>query len=69
MAHHNVDAVVVGVGAAGAVRVRKLADAGWRVVGLDAGPHWDPQSDFLCDEHSMTKLFWRDPRLFAIQNS
>jgi choline dehydrogenase-like flavoprotein len=63
MAHDEVHAVVVGVGAAGGVLVRKLADAGWRVVGLDAGPHWDPQSDFLSDESAMTKLFWRDRRV------
>jgi choline dehydrogenase-like flavoprotein len=61
--HDEVDAVVVGVGAAGAVLVRKLADAGWRVVGLDAGPHWNPQSDFLSDERAMHKLFWRDRRV------
>jgi choline dehydrogenase-like flavoprotein len=60
MAHDEVDAVVVGVGAAGGVLIRKLADAGWRVLGLDVGPHWDPQSDFRSDESAMTKLFWRD---------
>jgi choline dehydrogenase-like flavoprotein len=61
--HDEVDAVVVGVGAAGAILVRKLADAGWRVVGLDAGPHWNPQTDFLSDERAMHKLFWRDRRV------
>ena len=63
MAADEVDAVVVGVGAAGAVLLRKLTDAGWRVVGLEAGPHWDPQTDFLSDEQAMTKLFWRDRRV------
>jgi choline dehydrogenase-like flavoprotein len=63
MAADDVDAVIVGVGAAGGVLIRKLRDAGWRVVGLDAGPHWDPQTDFLSDERSMTKLFWRDRRV------
>ena len=63
MAADEVDAVVVGVGAAGGVLIRKLTEAGWHVVGLDAGPHWDPQKDFLSDERSMSKLFWRDRRV------
>jgi choline dehydrogenase-like flavoprotein len=61
--HDEVDAVVVGVGAAGGVLVKKLAQAGWRVVGLDAGPHWNPREDFVSDERTMHKLYWRDRRI------
>jgi choline dehydrogenase-like flavoprotein len=61
--HEDVDAVVVGVGAAGGVLVKKLAEAGWSVVGLEAGPHWDPHRDFVSDERTMHKLYWRDRRV------
>lgn len=66
--HDEVDAVIVGVGAAGGVLLKKLAAAGWSVVGLDAGPHWDPHRDFLSDEQAMHKLYWRDRRVTAGQD-
>lgn len=59
----EVDACVVGVGAAGGVLVKELAEAGWSVVGLEAGPHWDSQRDFVSDERTMHKLYWRDRRI------
>ena len=58
-----VDVCVVGVGAAGGVLVKELAEAGWSVVGLDAGPHWNSQEDFVSDERTMQKLYWRDRRI------
>ena len=61
--HDPVDAVVVGVGAAGGVLLRELAHAGWRVVGLEAGPHWSSQRDFVSDELTMRKLAWRERRI------
>jgi choline dehydrogenase-like flavoprotein len=61
----EVDACVVGIGAAGGVLVKELAEAGWSVVGLEAGPHWDSQADFVSDERTMHKLYWRDRRITA----
>jgi gluconate 2-dehydrogenase alpha chain len=43
------DAVIVGVGAAGALAARLLARAGLRIVGLEAGP-WRTSRDFVPDE-------------------
>lgn len=43
------DVVLVGVGAAGALAARILAQAGLRVVGLEAGP-WRTNRDFVPDE-------------------
>jgi choline dehydrogenase-like flavoprotein len=63
--HDRVDAVVVGVGAAGGVLLRELAHAGWRVVGLEAGPHWSSRRDFVSDELTMRKLAWRERRITA----
>jgi hypothetical protein len=43
----------------------KLAEAGFSVVILDAGPHWDPAHDFVSDETASHKLFWTDERVTA----
>lgn len=59
----EVDACVIGIGAAGGVIVKELAEAGWSVVGLEAGPHWDSHQDFVSDERTMHKLYWRDRRI------
>ncbi len=40
----EVDLVIVGAGAGGSVLTQRLARAGWRVVCLDAGPFWDPDT-------------------------
>ena len=40
----EVDLVIVGCGAGGATLMQRLARAGWRVVALDAGPFWDPDT-------------------------
>ena len=42
----TVDLVVVGCGAGGSVLLQRLARRGWRVIGLDAGPFWDPDTDW-----------------------
>ena len=41
----EVDVCIVGVGAAGGVLAYELSRAGLEVVGIDAGPFWNPQSD------------------------
>jgi choline dehydrogenase-like flavoprotein len=59
----EVDFCVVGTGAGGGVVGAKLAEAGFSVVILDAGPHWDPAHDFISDETASHKLFWTDERV------
>ena len=44
------DVVIVGAGAAGGVLGKELAEAGFRVVVLEAGPRWVPERDFVSDE-------------------
>jgi len=60
-----VDAVVIGTGAGGAPLLARLAQAGLRVVALEAGRHWDPSREFATDERAQAKLFWNDERLSA----
>lgn len=59
----EVDVVIVGLGAAGGVLLRTLAKAGLKVVGIEAGPFWDPQKDFASDELHARTLAWNDTRL------
>ncbi|MCA1654698.1 MAG: GMC family oxidoreductase [Sphingomicrobium sp.] len=63
-----VDAVVIGTGAGGAPLLSRLAEAGLKVVALEAGRHWQPQQDFATDEEEQNKLFWMDERLSAGAN-
>jgi choline dehydrogenase-like flavoprotein len=58
-----VDAVVVGCGAGGGVLTQRLARAGWRVVALDAGPFWDPDTDWVSDEAGSHHLYWTETRV------
>ena len=58
-----VDAVVIGTGAGGAPLLSSLAEAGLKVVALEAGQWWDPPQDFATDEEAQNKLFWMDERL------
>ena len=39
--NEEVDYLIVGVGAGGGVMLQRLARAGFRVLGLEAGPFWD----------------------------
>ncbi|HLM83747.1 MAG TPA: GMC family oxidoreductase, partial [Candidatus Bathyarchaeia archaeon] len=57
------DILIIGLGAAGGVLFGKLAEAGLHVTGLDAGPHWETEKDFVSDEREMEKLKWNDPRI------
>ena len=57
------DAVVIGTGAGGAPLLARLAAAGLRVVGLEAGRQWNPAQDFATDERAQRDLFWNDERL------
>lgn len=62
-ANEEVDAVIVGAGAAGGVLAKELSEAGMRVVVLEAGPFRDPQRDFASDELAMKALGWEETRL------
>jgi choline dehydrogenase-like flavoprotein len=57
------DILLIGLGAAGGVLFGKLAEAGFDVTGIDAGPHWETEKDFVSDEREMEKLKWNDPRI------
>ena len=63
MSRDEVDFCIVGAGAAGGVLGARLAEAGFSVVLLDAGPHWDPTRDFVSDEVGSRHLFWTDERI------
>lgn len=59
----EVDFCIVGVGSAGGVLVQRLARAGFSVVGLEAGPFWDTERDWVSDEAGSHKLYWNDLRI------
>jgi choline dehydrogenase-like flavoprotein len=61
----EVDVAIVGCGAGGATLLQRLARAGWRAVGFDAGPFWDPDHDWVSDEAGSHHLYWTDPRVIA----
>ena len=61
----EVDVVIVGCGAGGATLLQRLARAGWRAVGLDAGPFWDPEQDWVSDEAGSHHLYWTEPRVIG----
>ena len=64
----EVDVVIVGLGAAGGVLIKELAQAGFDVVGIEAGSFWNPQTDFASDELHSKELAWQDTRLSTGQN-
>jgi choline dehydrogenase-like flavoprotein len=59
----EVDFVIVGTGAGGGTLACKLAEYGFSVVALDAGPYFRPLEDFASDETEQTKLYWTDDRI------
>lgn len=58
-----VDYCIVGIGSAGAVLCQRLAKAGFKVAGLEAGPFWDTERDWVRDEKASHKLYWTDLRI------
>ena len=58
-----VDFVIVGTGAGGGTLACRLAEHGFSVVALDAGPYFRPLEDFASDEAEQTKLYWTDDRI------
>lgn len=61
----EVDVCIVGAGAAGGLLAHDLARAGMSVVLIEAGPFWNPQTDFASDELSMRALGWQETVLVA----
>ncbi len=59
----EVDIAIVGCGAGGGVLGQRLARAGWKVVAFDAGPFWDPDTDWVSDEAGSHHLYWTEPRI------
>ncbi len=59
----TVDYVIVGVGSAGGVLLQRLARAGFKVIGLEAGPFWDTERDWVSDEAGSYNLYWNDLRI------
>ncbi|MGH8945837.1 MAG: GMC family oxidoreductase [Acidimicrobiia bacterium] len=58
-----VDACIVGCGAGGSVLAKELAEAGWKVVVLEAGAWLSTDQDFRQDEVEMLGKFdWDDRR-------
>ena len=68
LSREEVDFCIVGAGAGGGVLGAKLAEAGFSVVILDAGPHWNPVKDFVSDEIASRKLYWTDERITGGEN-
>ena len=58
-----VDFAIVGVGSAGGVLLQRLARAGFKVVGFEAGPFWDTERDWFSDEAGSHNLYWNDLRI------
>src|ERR1700761_66180 len=60
----EVDAVVIGTGAGGAPILAKLAAAGLKVVGLEAGEWFEsPLEQFPTDEVDAAPIYWLEERL------
>ncbi len=64
----EVDVCIVGVGSAGGVLLQRLARAGFSVVGLEAGPFWDTERDWVSDEAGSHKLYWNELRITGGEN-
>ncbi|HEU5003985.1 MAG TPA: GMC family oxidoreductase [Actinomycetota bacterium] len=61
----ELDLVVVGCGAGGAVLTQRLARKGWKVAALEAGPFWEPDRDWVSDEAGSHPLYWTEPRVIG----
>jgi choline dehydrogenase-like flavoprotein len=59
----EVDYCIVGVGSAGGVLLQRLSRAGFQVVGIEAGPFWDTERDWVSDEKGSHQLYWTDLRV------
>ncbi|MGI4827884.1 MAG: GMC family oxidoreductase [Janthinobacterium lividum] len=63
-----IDFAIVGVGSAGGVLLQRLARAGFKVVGFEAGPFWDTERQWVSDEAGSHQLYWNDLRIIGGEN-
>ncbi len=61
----EVDLVIVGAGAGGSVLAQRLARRGWRIVIIEAGPFWHPDTDWVSDEAGSHGLYWTQQRIIG----
>ena len=64
----EIDYLIVGVGSAGGVLLQRLARAGFKVLGIEAGPFWDTERDWVSDEAGSHQLYWEDLRITGGKN-
>jgi choline dehydrogenase-like flavoprotein len=64
----EVDFCIVGVGSAGGVLLQRLSRAGFKVLGLEAGPFWNTEQDWVSDEAGSHELYWEDLRITGGKN-
>ncbi len=61
--NEEVDFCIVGTGAGGGVLAQRLAQYGFSVVALEAGPWHDTEDDMVSDEAGSGRLYWNDLRI------
>jgi len=66
--NEEIDYLIIGVGAAGGVLLQRLARAGFKVLGIEAGPFWDTERDWVSDEAGSHQLYWEDLRITGGKN-
>ncbi len=64
----EVDLLIIGCGAGGSTLLQRMARTGASVVALDAGPFWDPETDWVSDEGGSHGLYWTEPREIGGEN-
>ncbi|AWN22767.1 hypothetical protein DKM44_05590 [Deinococcus irradiatisoli] len=64
----EVDLLIVGCGAGGGVLAQRLARFGWRVVVLEGGPFWNPDTDWVSDEAASHHIYWNGERVIGGEN-
>ncbi len=66
--NEEIDYILIGVGSAGGVLLQRLARAGFKVIGMEAGPFWDTERDWVSDEAGSHQLYWEDLRITGGKN-
>ena len=64
----EVDLLIVGAGAGGGVLAQRLARFGWKVVVLEGGPFWNPDTDWVSDEAASHHIYWNGKRVIGGEN-